>query len=271
MSCVFRLGRLAAPPSDRQPFLLSLPAPPRGTCCILSRARLFLPGLLQSSQGQSLFSWREEGSHGARLPCAGPAPFSLPFSLGAQAVVVHSRQLWLRWMAQGVWSRACHTRRGPPPSLALFCLSGGARAPAHTMEAARMPRGSAGWFPSFAASIKRQTADVPACQRHRWRARRTSRVASTASLGLPNGLSNRICVVIKKGLLSFVGPCFASRSSHTIVWSSISHLVRSSPGFRSRPLPANRRQGLTSGQQAAAVTRLDSVRPVLTPAVHQTV
>ena len=190
---------------------------------------------------------------------------------GAQAVVVHSRQLWLRWMAQGVWSRACHTRRGPPPSLALFCLSGGARAPAHTMEAARMPRGSAGWFPSFAASIKRQTADVPACQRHRWRARRTSRVASTASLGLPNGLSNRICVVIKKGLLSFVGPCFASRSSHTIVWSSISHLVRSSPGFRSRPLPANRRQGLTSGQQAAAVTRLDSVRPVLTPAVHQTV
>ena len=90
---------------------------------------------------------------------AGPTPFSL-FPWGAQAVVVHSRQ---PAMDQGVWSRARHTRRGPPKAWFVSSVYQVGPGRQLTMEAARMPRGSAGWFPSFAASIK--TADLVACQR----------------------------------------------------------------------------------------------------------
>ena len=159
-----RLPRLGAPPSERQAFLLSLPAAP--SCHMLSRAPIqsrpvpFQLAVGRESRGEA------------------PAPVRPPFpsSLGGH-------RLWSSTGASLRWIKMCGAEpvtqdEGPPKSKFVSSVYQVGPGRQLTMEAARMPRGSAGWFPSFAASIK--TADLVACQRP------TASMASAKDLcGLP--------------------------------------------------------------------------------------
>ena len=216
-----RLPRLGAPPSERQAFLLSLPAAP--SCHMLSRAPIqsrpvpFQLAVGRESRGEA------------------PAPVRPPFpsSLGGH-------RLWSSTRASLRWIKACGAEpvtqdEGPPkPGLCLLFIrwGPGASSPWKRLECREAQRAGS---PPLRHQSKRLIWSPANGQRHPWRARRTSAgcqhsLTRAAEWSAQHDLCTHTqhIVVIMEGDFRLPPPCFAWRSR-----------VQTSTGSRSRTLSAH--------------------------------